>query len=103
MKKLTTLVVGFSVVAASATLFVWWDTSPTHAGEAKYKLGVNSPGPEIRYPMPAGPPLRSFYCDPASGEKNCGTQPAVVHTVPTPGTLWLLGLGLLGAWWSRHR
>ena len=104
MKKITTTVVFLALTSVAATLFVWWDTAPAHTGPAKYRLGVDSPGPEIRHPMPAGPPLRTYHCDPTTGPKNCGTQaiPAVVRTVPEPGTLALLAMGLgLIAWRAR--
>jgi hypothetical protein len=108
MKKIAVAVVFFSIAAVAWTLFVWWDTAPSYAIEPKYRLAeVGSKlGPETRWPMPPGPKLREFHC--VGGPKNCGPTirpvPAVVHSVPVPGTLWLVGIGLAAlVWRSRAR
>jgi hypothetical protein len=108
MKKIAAAVVLFSIAAVAGTLFVWWDTAPSYAIEPKYRASEigSKLGPETRWPMPPGPPLREFHC--VGGPKNCGPTirpvPAVVHSVPVPGTLWLVGVGLAAlVWRSRAR
>jgi hypothetical protein len=111
MKKIGLAVVLFSIFAIAGTLFVWWDTAPSYAIEPKYRLAdVGSKlGAETRWPMPPGPKLREFHCNPDAGEKNCGPAatirpvPAVVHTVPLPSTLWLIVPALAWLGWRSRR
>jgi len=112
MKKLAVAVVLFSIAAVAGTLFVWWDTAPALVSGPKYRLSEigSKLGPEIQYAMPAPSPLWTFYCDPeVGGEKNCGPAatirpvPAVIHTVPLPGTLWLILPALAWLGWRARR
>ena len=87
------------VIGVSGATVYHWDSGPL-AAAPKYRIQqVTDLGPITYHPMPPGPPLREYRC--LGGPKDCGTE-AAVHTVPIPGTLWLVGVGLVLLWRFRR-
>jgi hypothetical protein len=84
------------VLGISGATIHHWDAGAGPSPGVKYRLGDKPDlGIIVHHPMPPGPRLREFQC--IGSEKDCGAQP-VVHSVPVPGTLWLIGVGLLWLW-----
>jgi hypothetical protein len=89
------LALGLALGSGGATVY-HWDAGAAPSPGVKYRLGERPDlGIIVHQPMPPGPRLREFQC--VGGPKDCGTE-AVVHSVPVPGTLWLIGVGLLWLW-----
>jgi len=84
----------------TGTSFYHWDSGASPSSGVKYRLGEKSDlGIIVHHPMPPGPRLNEFHC--IGSEKDCGAQ-SVVHRVPVPGTLPLLGIGLFLLWRFRR-
>jgi hypothetical protein len=81
------------VLGAGGATIHHWDAGAGPSPSVKYRLGDKPDlGIIVHYPMPPGPRLREFQC--IGSEKDCGAQ-AVVQSVPIPGTIWLVGVGLV--------
>ena len=102
MKPLATFVVLFSVLAVSWTVLAWWDAAPEKSNGPKYRLGQNQDLGIITYePITDIPKLWNFEC--VGSEKDCGkSQPETrIQSVPVPGTLWLVLVGLGALFYVR--
>jgi hypothetical protein len=81
------------VLGISGATIHHWDSGAAPSPGVKYRLGGQPDlGVIVHHPMPPGPRLREFQC--VGGPKDCGTE-TVVQTVPIPGTIWLVGVGLV--------
>jgi hypothetical protein len=81
------------VLGISGTTVYHWDAGAAPSPGVKYRMGDKPElGVIVHHPMEAGPMLREFRC--VGGPKDCGTE-TVVQTVPIPGTIWLVGVGLV--------
>ncbi len=86
-------------LGVAATSIYHWDVGAAITQQAKYAFSRTPPvGAVDTRPAPPIPKLNHIVC--VGSEKDCG--PAVVHTVPLPGTLWLVGVGLVGLWGTKR-
>jgi hypothetical protein len=88
------------VLGVGGALVYKWDAGAAPNPGVKYRMGDKPDiGIIVHHPMEAGPRLREFRC--VGGPKDCGTE-TVVQTVPIPGTIWLVGVGLVLLWRFRR-
>jgi hypothetical protein len=79
-------------LGVAATFIYHWDVGAAITQQVKYAFSRTPPVGAVDTSPATFAKLNHIAC--VGSEKDCG--PAVVHTVPLPGTLWLMGVGLAG-------